>query len=124
MGKPRWIAGLVASASAALLVACSPSPSKPLFTEETRVPDAPVTLSGIGDPYFPTYGNSGYDVQTYKLDVKYVPETDVMTGTTTIAAQATEQLTRFHLDLHGMTVDKVSVNDEAAEFSRSGDELM
>ena len=31
---------------------------------------------GVGDPYFPTYGNGGYDVANYDLKVRYDPATD------------------------------------------------
>src|SRR5262245_9235374 len=28
---------------------------------------------GVGDAYFPNYGNGGYDVQHYDLDLRYAP---------------------------------------------------
>jgi hypothetical protein len=31
---------------------------------------------GVGDPYYPLYGNGGYDVQHYLLKVRYNPATD------------------------------------------------
>ena len=36
--------------------------------------------AGVGDPYFPTYGNGGYDVASYDLKVRYDPATDRLTG--------------------------------------------
>lgn len=122
MGKSRWI--LIGTAFA-LVVACSTQPTKPLFTQEPPSPSQrPPSLGGAGDPYFPAYGNSGYDVQKYGLKVKYDPPTDTLTGSATIQAKATEQLTRFHLDLHGMTVSQILVDDQKAEFSRDEDELI
>ena len=48
---------------------------------------------GIGDPYYPTYGNGGYDVRKYDLDVAYDPATDVLDG----LAEITSRVTRAHL---------------------------
>ena len=55
--------------------------------------------AGFGDPYYPLDGNGGYDVQDYRLEVAYDPATDVLTGTTTIRARATQDLSAFNLDL-------------------------
>ena len=41
---------------------------------------------GIGDPYYPAYGNGGYDVSHYDLRLKYQPKTDRLEGTATILA--------------------------------------
>ena len=56
---------------------------------------------GAGDPYFPLDGNGGYDVQHYDLDVKYDPETDVLTGEATIEARATQNLSALQPRLRG-----------------------
>ena len=45
-------------------------------------------LVGVGDPYFPTYGNGGYDVAHYDLAVRYDPATKVLQGTASIDARA------------------------------------
>jgi hypothetical protein len=78
---------------------------------------------GIGDPYFPLDGNGGYDVAHYDLKVRYTPATDVLAGRATIVARATQNLSAFNLDLHGLTVRSVTVNGRPATFTRSGDEL-
>ena len=36
--------------------------------------------SGVGDPYYPSAGNAGYDVRHYALDIAYSPSTDKLTG--------------------------------------------
>ena len=54
--------------------------------------------SGIGDPYYPAYGNGGYDVSHYDLRLKYQPATDELEGTATLLARATQDLSRFNLD--------------------------
>src|SRR5512133_1150639 len=65
---------------------------------------------GIGDPYFPLAGNGGYDVRHYDLQVRYDPPTDVLTGTATISARATQNLSRFDLDFVGMRLRSLTVN--------------
>jgi hypothetical protein len=78
---------------------------------------------GIGDPYFPLDGNGGYDVRHYLLDIGYTPSTDVLTGVATIRAEATQNLSRFNLDLVGLTVRAITVNGRRATWSRDGGEL-
>jgi aminopeptidase N len=80
--------------------------------------------AGIGDPYFPTYGNGGYDVVHYDLAVRYDPSTDVLRGVATIRAYATQDLSRFNLDLVGLTVRDVTVNGQLAFWSRVPHELV
>lgn len=86
-------------------------------------PDPQPGAVGIGDPYFPTDGNGGYDVRHYDLDLRYDPETDVLTGRAKISARATQDLSSFNLDLQGMEVHSVRVNDRRATWERDGDEL-
>ena len=78
---------------------------------------------GVGDPYYPGYGNGGYDVAHYDLDIKYVPATDQLTGHAVIRAKATQNLSRFNLDFVGLTVDGIWVDGRRATWSRSGQEL-
>jgi aminopeptidase N len=63
-------------------------------------------------------------VSHYALDIRYDPDTDRIDGRVAIAATATQPLTRFDLDLHGLTVAEVKVNGAAATSSRLSDELM
>ena len=81
-------------------------------------------LGGIGDRYFPNYGNAGYDVHHYDLAVTYDPNTDVLQGVATITAKAQFDLTHFHLDLVGLTVHGVTVDGKPAPFSRDDHELV
>ncbi|MDG4821125.1 M1 family metallopeptidase [Asanoa sp. WMMD1127] len=80
--------------------------------------------AGIGDPYFPTYGNGGYDVTNYALKLRYDPASDRLEGTTTITATATQNLSRFNLDFRGPEVSAVTVDGAAAEQKRETDELV
>ncbi|MCL2729238.1 MAG: M1 family metallopeptidase [Actinomycetia bacterium] len=76
---------------------------------------------GIGDPYYPTYGNGGYDVSHYDLNLRYTPATDTLTGTTTLTATATQGLTSFDLDF-ALDVSKVIVDGRPAAFATSGEQ--
>ena len=78
---------------------------------------------GIGDPYFPLEGNGGYDAQRYNLALRYDPSTHKLGGTVTMRALATQDLSRFDLDLSGYRVSAVQVDGAAATFTRSGQEL-
>jgi aminopeptidase N len=60
----------------------------------TPAPGAP----GVGDPYYPNDGNGGYDVSHYNIRLTYNPATDLLSGTTTILATATQDLSSFDLD--------------------------
>jgi hypothetical protein len=79
--------------------------------------------AGIGDPYYPGSGNGGYDVDTYHLRVTYDPATDELQGEAAITATAKQDLSRFNLDLDGLTVDAVKVDGRGATWSRDGGEL-
>ncbi|WP_225844474.1 M1 family metallopeptidase [Streptomyces sp. HPF1205] len=76
---------------------------------------------GIGDPYYPTYGNGGYDVSHYDLGLDYQPATDTLTGTAVLTATATQGLTGFDLDF-ALTVSKVTVDGRPAHFATSGEQ--
>ncbi|MGW1271006.1 M1 family metallopeptidase [Streptomyces sp. NPDC002491] len=75
---------------------------------------------GIGDPYYPAYGNGGYDVSHYDLRLKYQPATDELEGTATILATTTQELSRFDLDFL-LDVSEVRVDGAVAAFATSGE---
>jgi aminopeptidase N len=79
---------------------------------------------GVGDPYFPLYGNGGYQVDHYDLSVRYDPATDELRGRAKIHAQATDDLSRFNLDLVGLTVRDVLVDGRRARWERTDHELI
>lgn len=78
---------------------------------------------GIGDPYYPLYGNGGYDVSHYDIAVSYTPSNDRVVGTTTITATATQDLSRFDLDL-ALPASSVTVDGVAAGFRQGPHELV
>ncbi|WP_305788972.1 M1 family metallopeptidase [Symbioplanes lichenis] len=102
---------LVAAAATALVLAGTGTPAQA----------APVDGSaGIGDVYYPDYGNGGYDVSHYDIRLRYWPDSDRLTGTTTILATAEQDLRSFHLDFV-LDVASVQVNNRPATFRREGD---
>jgi len=98
-----------------LLTACMP------IQIPTPAPRAGV--AGIGDPYYPQLGNGGYDVEHYTIGLDVQPVANVISGTTTIRAQATQSLRTLNLDFAGLMIDRVIVNGSAAEYTHDGREL-
>ena len=74
--------------------------------------------SGLGDPFFPNGGNGGYDVANYDLKLAYDPATDVLDGKAVVTARATQNLSRFNLDLRGFQISQLTVNGVAASYTR------
>lgn len=102
------------------LVGCmSPAPTATPIPLPAPVAGAP----GMGDPYYPDWGNGGYDVGKYTIALEVDPIANTIKGSTTITATATERLSSFNLDLHGLTIESINVNDRPAEYSRNKDEL-
>jgi aminopeptidase N len=77
---------------------------------------------GLGDSYYPLDGNGGYDVSHYDIRLSYQPTTDVLSGTTTILAKTTKDLSRFNLDFL-LEVSSVRINNAPAAFATDGGEL-
>ena len=103
--------GLVATSAAASPAA--PAPAAPATASARPTPGAP----GIGDPYYPDYGNGGYDVAHYDVKVGFTPKSGLLTGTTTITATATQDLSRFDLDL-ALQATQVTVDGKPVKFAQ------
>jgi aminopeptidase N len=100
----------------------------PALAQEATPAPAPAGCtagsSGIGDPYFPLLGNSGYDVQHYTLDLDLdVAGASITTGRVTIVAVALLDLCTFNLDFRGLEIDSITVDEQPASFSRHDGEL-
>jgi aminopeptidase N len=80
--------------------------------------------AGAGDPFFPLAGNGGYDVANYSLTLGYEPASNQLAGRAVISARATQDLSRFDLDLRGFAISQLTVNGRAASFARDGQELV
>jgi aminopeptidase N len=87
-------------------------------------PDASAGTLGVGDPYYPRFGNGGYDVRHYDLAIRYGPGTNHLHGVATISALTTQSLSCFSLDLVGLTVHAITVNGDPATWSRTRHELI
>jgi aminopeptidase N len=77
----------------------------------------------IGDPYFPTAGNGGYDVAHYDLALDYSPQRERLDGVAAITATATQDLSRFSLDYSGPKVASVGVDGAPAAYSHAEGKL-
>ncbi|HEX2435228.1 MAG TPA: M1 family metallopeptidase [Solirubrobacterales bacterium] len=80
--------------------------------------------AGVGDPYFPKSGNSGYDVSHYEIDLRYRARSRRGVASTVVTATATQGLSRFDLDYRGPEITALTVDGRAAEFVRRGQELI
>ncbi len=104
--------------------ALTPAPGRVQAQAATPAVGCTAGSSGIGDPYYPLLGNSGYDVQHYALDLDLdVAGGAIAAGLATIEAVALVNLCAFNLDLRGLEIDAISVDGQPAGFSRHGGEL-
>ena len=92
----------------------------PWLRAEIPAPGAP----SLDDPFYPSMGNGGYDALHYTLDLTVDVPSNMLAGTSTMRAQATQALSSFNLDLHGLTVLGVGVDGRPATFAHVGDELV
>jgi aminopeptidase N len=112
------------------LAACSGGGDRPPAgggapgTTATRPAD--VGADSAGDPYVPGDGNGGYDVRHYDLTLRIDPHNaaKALDGVAEITARATQNLSRFDLDLTGLNVAEVRVDGSAAGHRRQGEELV
>lgn len=80
--------------------------------------------AGLDDSLYPGFGNGGYDVQHYTLDITVNDiSTSDLTATATIDAIATQDLSSFNLDFIGFEIMNITINDDPAGFKRAGQEL-
>jgi aminopeptidase N len=106
------VLSVVAAAGLAAMLVVSPA------SATAGAPGAP----GLGDSYYPLDGNGGYDVAHYDIRLSYDPATDLLSGTTTISARATQDLTSFNLDFL-LKASSVRVNNAPATFRTTAGEL-
>jgi aminopeptidase N len=114
---------VAAALGLALLAGCTGRPPAPHPSPSVAAQFRP-GAADIGDPYYPGTGNGGYDVASYRLEVSYQPASRQLTGHAVITATATQDLSRFDLDFHGLTVTETQVNGSDATVERQGDEMV
>ena len=135
MSRARWTALAVVvvvagSASAAVVLDRDDDAGPSRSTTSTTVGSSSTTAGGtvgavgVGDPYFPGLGNGGYDVAHYDLALTWDADAGTLDGVATITAEATQDLTRYDLDLSGLEVRSVEVDGRAAKVARHDRELV
>ncbi|MCU0480881.1 MAG: M1 family metallopeptidase [Anaerolineae bacterium] len=86
--------------------------------------DTVIGAEGIGDPYYPSMGNGGYDVQSYDITLDVDMENQQLSGTVIISAVTTQALGQFNFDFAQLTISTLLVNDEPAEYQQQDNELI
>jgi aminopeptidase N len=129
--RPHRVAYVLAVILPVILLAVMAAPLSLAWSISQRQPPSNVTTPpqadpnatdgqpGLGDPYYPQAGNSGYDVAKYQIMINWNPGTQTIRGTTTISARATQQLNSFYFDL-ALHTDSVTVNGVPAESIARG----
>jgi aminopeptidase N len=110
VATPLGVAWIIARQHQSPASSTTPPPPNPNATDGEP---------GLGDPYYPQAGNSGYDVTKYQIMINWDPAAQSITGTTTISAQATQRLNSFYVDL-ALHTDKVTVNGAPAQSAARG----
>ncbi|SEQ29422.1 Peptidase family M1 [Lentzea xinjiangensis] len=120
--RPYLIALVLIVLVAGLLVVFRTPGGDPAGPRQETSPQAAVEAgAGAGDAYYPTDGNSGYDVTLYDLAITYDPSSQQLDGVASITATASDDLSRFNLDLEGLRVSEVEVGGQPAKFAQEGD---
>jgi aminopeptidase N len=111
----------VRAAGAALVAAAVfvvPAADAPAFADTAGAP-------GLGDAYFPSFGNGGYDTGHYDLDLRYDPASGRLDGQAVVTATAVQNLARFDLDFARLDVTGLTVDGAPARWRfGSGRELV
>ncbi|MGW4640980.1 M1 family metallopeptidase [Sphaerisporangium sp. NPDC004334] len=119
--RSRGLRGAAVVAGLSVLVCAPPAFAAP---GDPGGPRYSAGAPSVGDPYFPSEGNGGYDVRHYDVVFSYDPATKRMDATTTITAVATQDLDRFDLDFRGPEISSLTVGKHPASFKREGQELV
>ncbi len=96
----------------------------PLGSTAAQGPGTNPDPGSIGDNFYPSLGNSGYDARHYDLDLIVDVKQNALAGTATITALALEELRTFHLDFAGLSVDDVAINGTAVDWDYKSHELI
>lgn len=110
IGPKTGLVGLVVTAAAMLFITTANAADPPAVT-------------GIGDPYYPTDGNPGIDVQHYDLRLNYTPGADRLAGTATILVTPTQDLSQFSFDF-GLDAQSVLVDNTPVTFAKQAAKLL
>ncbi|MDR0837208.1 MAG: hypothetical protein LBM94_03185 [Propionibacteriaceae bacterium] len=127
-----WVAGVTLVAVAAIAVGAVMLFRSEWFRMENRpAPDeSPTTVwsedasgvDGIGDPYTPEAGGTGYQVTHYDISVEVDPVSHFIWGTTVLTVEALGPLEELHLDL-AQSVTTVTFDGGDVDFTHNGLDL-
>ncbi|MER7755907.1 M1 family metallopeptidase [Kitasatospora sp. NPDC097643] len=106
--RPRGRLALSLAVSAALLSAAAPGTA---------------AADGLGDPVFPTLGNTGYDALAYDLAFDYRPDSRTVDATAVITVRPSRTLAHLELDALGLRVRAVRVDGRPAESTGHDEKL-
>jgi aminopeptidase N len=95
----RALGGALLAVAGCVLLAALPVPAVAGSTSALETSARPRLPKGVGDPYFPHYGNRGYDVRHYDVADRFDPRSGKLSGRTKITAVATADRKRISLDL-------------------------
>ncbi|MGP4093797.1 M1 family metallopeptidase [Nonomuraea sp. KM90] len=116
---------LALTAAAFISLPLTPAPAIATATDPAALSHGTPGAPGAGDPYFPDQGNGGYDAGHYDLSLDYEPSSGRLTGVARISARATQELSRFNLDLVStLSVRSVTVDGRTASYTQGGSELV
>ncbi|MEN8652054.1 M1 family aminopeptidase [Streptomyces sp. 21So2-11] len=107
-------------------LAFSSSPAQALGSAQPQRTRRGGTPGGdsLGDPVYPVLGNTGYQVSFYHLNFTYRADVKLVDAIATITATATQDLSRFSLDLLGPEVHGVWVGGREAVFEQLAEKLV
>ena len=106
------------------------TPSPTALPPTATIPPSPTPLASVGrrsadDPYAPTLGNTGYDVQRYSLQLSLDPSNVFVDAATTIEAiSERHNLVQISLDFAGFEIMEVTMDGIPADFTREADKLI
>ncbi|MEU9040766.1 MULTISPECIES: M1 family metallopeptidase [unclassified Kitasatospora] len=80
-------------------------------------------VDGLGDPVFPSLGNTGYRALAYDLAFDYRADTRTVDGTAVITARPDRTLAHLELDALGLAVRAVRVDGRPAAFATHDEKL-
>ena len=101
------------------------APAPPVHPASTTAASPASTgAPGLNDSLYPAFGNGGYEVRHYALNLSIADvEANEIKGLATLSARSLQNLNRFNLDFIGFSIDALTVNAQPASFTRSGQEL-
>ncbi len=116
---------LLVLAGACSATSPTPQPTSTTLAQTPTTTRAPAPVSGtegapgLGDSYYPNLGNGGYDAQSYTVAITWDPAVGTLTGTTSMVAIATQNLSTFYVDFGELSLIEITVNGAAALASKT-----